>query len=128
MYLRAHGNIDFKIQNRCVINKPNTAFNEEGVNLLFSHILEEIKTKRVDEWVLIEVLRENALPTPEAMRALVENYKKAKEQGCIKIAAVCKVSLQKHFLSSIAEKAKVNICFYTSENEATEDNEHITKP
>ena len=125
MYFSAHGNIDFLIQHKCVLNRPNSPYNEEGMNMLFSHILGKMKEKQLDQWALIEVLGADALPTPEALTALINNYKKAKKLGCIKITAVCENSLQNHFINNAANKAKLNICFYSSENEALEHNKQF---
>jgi len=125
MNFSAHGNIEFLIQHKCVVNKPNTGFNEEGVNKLFSYILEQVKEKQLDKWILIEILGADALPTPEALISLTDNYKKAKELGCIKIVTVCENSLQNQFIKRAAEEAKVDICCYSSENEALEHNKQF---
>ena len=125
MFFSAHGNIKFLIQNKCVINKPDTSFNEEGVHILFANIIGQIQKQQVDGWVLIEVLGPDALPTPEALQALADSYKKIKEHGCIKISAVCSNSLQKQFLIKAAELAKINIYFSSSEAAALEYNERF---
>jgi len=103
MYFDAHGNISFIIDNSCVINRPNTPFNEEGVNILFDSILGQVKKKNISKWVLIELLGEKASPTPDALSVLVQKYKMSSSIGCEKVDSVCSTSLQKQFLAQVAE-------------------------
>ena len=115
MYFEAHGNIDFMITKSCVINRPNTPFNEEGVHVLFTTILDQIEKRSLAKWVLIEVLGEQALPTPDAMIALVKQYEACLNNGCAHIHSVCSNSVQKQFLTQVAEHTRLNIYFYNDE-------------
>ena len=123
MYFEAHGNIDFMITKSCVINRPNAPFNEEGINVLFTTLLSQIEKRGMGSWVLIEILGEQALPTPEAMTALVARYQNCFNKGCIQIHSVCANSVQKQFLMQVAEKTDLDIFFHDTEETALSTNE-----
>ena len=118
MYFDAHGNISFMINNNCVINRPNTPFNEQGINILFDAILGQVKKQNLSKWALIELLGNNAFPTPEALTILVQKYKTSSSLGCVKVDSVCSTSLQKQFLTQVAELANIELSFYETEEEA----------
>jgi hypothetical protein len=118
MSFEAHGNINFTITNSCIINRPQEPFNEEGIDILFDRILSYVKDKKLSQWVLIELLGENAFPTPEAFDSLVQRYKVCDVFGCVKIHSVCDNSLQQEFLTKIAAKANIALSFYETEKEA----------
>jgi len=118
MYFDAHGNIRFMINNSCVINRPNAPFNEEGIDILFAGIFGQVKKKNLSKWVLIELLGEKALPTPDAAMALVQKYKMSSSLGCVKVDSVCSTTLQKMFLTQVAEEANIELSFYETEEEA----------
>ena len=118
MYFNAHGNINFIINNSCVINRPNETFNEEGIDILFESIFAQVKKKNLSKWVLIELLGEGALPTPSAMMALAQKYKMSSSLGCVKVDTVCSTTLQKQFLTQVAEQANIELSFYETEEEA----------
>jgi len=123
MYFDAHGNISFMINNSCVINRPNTPFNEEGIDILFDGILGQVKKKKLSKWVLIELLGKGAFPTPGALTVLVQKYKMSSSLGCVKVDSVCSTYLQKQFLNQVAELAHIELSFYETEEEAFLANE-----
>jgi len=118
----AHGNIEFTVINNCVINRPNAAFNKEGIDILFEHILRAVTEQKLTDWVLIEALGKEALPTPEAMAALIEQYANCVNLGCRRIAVCCDLFLQKSFFHKLAEQVPIEVCFYKDETEAIEAN------
>lgn len=122
MKFSAHGNIDYYIQNKCVINKPNAGFNKEGIDILFTSIVNSLREHQVAEWVLIEVLEKDALPTPAAKQALIDNYKMAQKHGCVKISAVCFNVLQTKFLAEVSKLSNIDIHFFTCERDALANN------
>jgi len=72
----------------------------------------------LSQWVLVELLGEDAFPTPEAMDSLVQRYKVSASLGCLKIHSVCFNRIQKHFIKQIADKANIVLSFYETVKEA----------
>lgn len=123
MAFSAHGNIDFVIQNQSVINRPNSSFNAGGIDMLFDQILKKTQELDLKEWILIELLGSNAIPTPEALTALIDRYKEAKALGCKKVFVVCSISMQRPFMQELGEKSGLPMQFYDSEEEVMEINQ-----
>jgi|GEM_PF-1779113 len=125
MFFSAHGNVDFMISNSCVINSPKESFNKEGIGILFNSIFSQVKKDNLTTWTLIELLREDAFATPEAMDELVKNYERAVVLGCIKFSAVCSNCLQEDFLTQVANRANIKLSFYQTANEAYSANQEF---
>ena len=113
-----HGNINFKIQGDCIINRPNSLFNEKGIENLFNEILNSVKQEALNKWVLVELLGNDAIPSPEAKAALVKQYFRIQQLGCYKVVVHSKSPLQKKFMDDIGVKSGIDLHFANSEEEA----------
>ena len=118
MEFSAHGNINFSIKDSCVINRPNASFNEAGIEMLFEQILKKVQLYQLNDWILIELLGPNAIPTPDAMSALTKQYKHAQNLGCKKVVVVTVNLIQKSFMQELGEKSGSQMQFYDSEKDA----------
>ena len=63
MKFSPHGNINFTVLDNAIVNRPNQAFNREGIDILFEAIFSSADKANLTSWFLIEVLSEDALPT-----------------------------------------------------------------
>ena len=121
MHFQAHGNIDVTIDKFCVIDRPNAAFNKEGIAELHAEILARVKTANLTKWRLIEILSEDAYPTHDAVDDIINAYEHYATLGCTGIHVVCSESQKAVFLK-ITQQISISIFFYASEPEALEAN------
>ena len=121
MGFKAHGNINIEVVGRIVINRPDTAFNNEEISVLFDSIEAKAKGFNEQTWMLIEALGQEALPTPHAMDELMARYSRCKALGCQGIACVGS-PFQREFMKNMADRAGLLIQFYENEKAAIDAN------
>jgi hypothetical protein len=113
--MNSHGRITKKWEGNIFIINSEGPFNDEGVIEVIDEIKKSVISKRVSNWLRIEIWDDNTLGSPSVMKRAEDYNIWCSENGCQATAIVVSNSVQRH----IIERTFLgNIKIFNSRNKA----------
>lgn len=113
-----HGKISCTWQSNILHLDVFGPFNVIGVKNAFEELKKQATTCSQDTWYRIDVIDEQTLGCPEAMKIIGQTYVWSLENNCQMIAIVCANRVQLSLLNAFIEKSGLNIRAFTNQEEA----------
>ncbi|MFT6900323.1 MAG: hypothetical protein ACJAXS_000485 [Colwellia sp.] len=115
--MQSHGSISKKWKANVLIINSEGPFNDEGIIQVIDEIKKSVISKKLRNWLRIEIWDDNTLGSPSVMKCAEDYNVWCSKNGCKATAIVVSNSVQKNL---IERTSLGNIKIFNSTNKATD--------